>query len=185
MLFGIDYGSKLAGTTVIARLENGEVSFSSSKKKKDADLFIKESLEHCKPTAVGIDAPLSIPKAYTQEGDDFFYRASDKALRAMSPMFLGGLTARAMKLKSEVLIPFYEVYPGALARELSLNQFNYKKADADYASMIEALDWGVDILEKPTNSHELDAILALFILWKIQHKKAISVGDADEGLIYY
>ena len=40
MLVGIDYGSKLAGTTVIAYTQENEVHFMSSVKKQDADQMI-------------------------------------------------------------------------------------------------------------------------------------------------
>ena len=97
---GIDYGSKMAGTTVIAYLKSGKLHFAQSQKKKDADLFVENWVAQHQPRAIFLDAPLSLPGVYTEPEayDDYFYRAGDRLLRAMSPMFLGGLTARAMRL---------------------------------------------------------------------------------------
>ena len=60
-LFGIDYGSKLAGTTVIGLLENQIVQLFASQKKKDADQFILQQIKERQPNTIFIDAPLSLP----------------------------------------------------------------------------------------------------------------------------
>ena len=116
MLVGIDYGSKLAGTTVLAYTEGEEIKILQSQKKQDADQFILNFLKISSPELVGIDAPLSLPGAFRALNNEFFYREADKELNAMSPMFLGGLTARAMKLSASIPIRMVEVYLGALAR---------------------------------------------------------------------
>ena len=185
MIFGIDYGSKLAGTTVIAYSENDTIKTVSSQKKQNADQFILDFVEKVKPTLIGIDAPLSLPAAFYGKGDDYFYREADKKLKAMSPMFLGGLTARAIKLKSQISADMIEVYPGGLSRNLELAQFEYKKKEADYEAMMNKLDWTSELKSTPKNSHEFDAILALFITWRAKNNLAQKVGDPDEGLIYY
>ena len=185
MLFGIDYGSKMAGTTVVASLEKDQVELFSAAKKQDADIFISQLVEEKEPELIGIDAPLSLPAVYHENGDDYFYRQCDKELKAMSPMFLGGLTARAMKLKANLGIAMVEVYPGALARDLQLNRFDYKLKEADYAEMISLLHWDANLERMPENSHEFDSILALYITWKLENDQALQVGRLDEGLIYY
>ena len=185
MLFGIDYGSKLAGTTVIAYLDNGQIKTISSEKKQDADQFIMDHVRELKPTLIGIDAPLSLPRAFFGKGEDYFYREADRHLKAMSPMFLGGLTARAMRLVHQLEGSFIEVYPGALARELDLKKFSYKKKDADYQAMLAQLSWTVSYKRMPINAHEMDAVLALFITWKFMNNQAQRVGNPDEGLIYF
>ena len=112
---GIDYGSKLAGTTSICWLEQDKLSIKQSSKKENADEMIEDILNHLKPEFVFIDCPLTLPSAYHGEGDDFFYRHCDKELRAMSPMFLGGLTARGMRLKhNSKSSHWHEVYPLSL-----------------------------------------------------------------------
>lgn len=185
MLVGIDYGSKLAGTTVIAYTQENEVHLMSSFKKQDADQMIIDFLKENKTEMVGIDAPLSLPKVYSGVGEDYFYRSCDKSLKAMSPMFLGGLTARAMKLNAQVELDLKEVYPGALARGLHLKEFDYKGKNPNYQMMLDRLNWDYVIKEWPNSSHQMDAILALFIVWKIKKDQAQLIGDADEGLIYY
>lgn len=185
MLVGIDYGSKMAGTTVIAYTQENEVHLMCSEKKQDADQMIMDFVSEHQIDFVGIDAPLSLPKVYTGKGEDYFYRECDKSLQAMSPMFLGGLTARAMKLNAQVDLDLKEVYPGALARELDLKEFDYKGKNPNYQMMLERLNWNYLIKELPNNSHQMDAILALFIVCKIKIDQAKQVGDADEGLIYY
>ena len=88
---GIDYGSKVAGTTAICRLtESGQFEFSCSTKGRDADLWIKKAIEEFLPESIYIDAPLSLPGAYYGKESNYFYRQADRELRAMSPMFLGG-----------------------------------------------------------------------------------------------
>lgn len=185
MLVGIDYGSKLAGTTVIAHTQGNEIRLLSSEKKQDADQMVIEFLNNQNTEMVGIDAPLSLPKVYSGEGDDYFYRACDKSLKAMSPLFLGGLTARAMKLNAQVEFDLKEVYPGALARELDFKEFDYKGKNPNYQMMLDRLNWDYLIKELPCNSHQMDAVLALFIIWKIKTDQAQQAGVANEGLIYY
>ena len=185
MLVGIDYGSKMAGTTVIAFLSEGKVSLVNSEKKQDADLMINEFLNKHTTEMVGIDAPLSLPNAYTGKGENYFYRECDKALKAMSPMFLGGLTARAMQLNAQLAQDMLEVYPGALARALGLKDFYYKGKAPDYRSMLNKLDWEFEVEELPQTSHQMDAILALYIIWKVKNDRAQGVGDPHEGLIHY
>ena len=121
MHFGIDYGSKLAGTTVICFDENEKLNFRQSEKKQDADAFLEKLISEKQPDSVFIDAPLSLPNAYFGKGEDYFYRKCDREVGGMSPMFLGGLTARAIKLKSKSETPecpFYEIYPAQLVRVL-------------------------------------------------------------------
>jgi hypothetical protein len=100
MILSIDYGSKLAGTTAVCFEKNNQLHLAQSVKKQDADAWLRQLISTKKPAAVYIDAPLSLPGVYRGEGSDYFYRAGDRAVGAMSPMFLGGLTARAMQLRA-------------------------------------------------------------------------------------
>lgn len=93
---GVDYGSKLAGTTVITFLSQNQLVTYQSPKGKNADDWLKNLLSTQKIGTIYIDAPLSLPSAYCGKGDNFHYRKADQMLHAMSPMFLGGLTARAI-----------------------------------------------------------------------------------------
>ncbi len=188
---GIDYGSKMAGTTVIAAMETQSVVFAASQKGQDADQFIQDWAQDWKPTELFLDAPLSLPGVYTKlEGKhNYFYRAADQALQAMSPMFLGGLTARAMRLQATLAqghIKTYEVYPGALARRLKWNEKGYKKK-GDALAMLQALAQQ-EHLTLPSidkvNWHMVDAFLALLIGWRYQRGLAQAYGELPEGLIW-
>ncbi len=182
---GIDYGSKLAGTTSISYLKDGKVELIRSEKKSDADKMIISFCKEFEPELVALDAPLSLPGIYTQipNCEDYFYRKSDKELQAMSPMFLGGLTARAMKLKSQICSIVIESYPAKRASELELSRFDYKKKNADYEGMLNVLDF--DLKDEIRSSHDFDALLCLEIAIRYSKGQASYSGDENEGLIYY
>ena len=192
MIIGIDYGSKLAGTTVIAFLKKDRVTLLQSEKKKDADRLIREQLALIKePAIVGFDAPLSLPGVYRSVPDciNFHYRQCDRELGAMSPLFLGGLTARAMQLKYQLesdRCSFFETYPAAQAKRLSLEKYGYKKPDAQYKLLSGAIanELHIDKLPEFNNSHQVDALLALLGAQRIANQKATPVGLKEEGLIY-
>ncbi len=193
---GIDYGSKLAGTTVICACEpeTSQVQLWQSAPKQDADVFLQDWLLTYRPSFVFIDAPLSLPKLYKQaeapaEGD-FFYRQGDRQLGAMSPLFLGGLTARAMRLQAMVRaqgIVFYETYPAQQAARLGLAALAYKKDPAAIPAVLEAIlqnspfeadnkDFG--------NWHRVDALLALLGAYRYAKGQAKAYGEATEGQIW-
>ena len=104
----------------------------------------------------------------------------------MSPMFLGGLTARAMKLKSKCQnYDFYEAYPGAVAKQLELNQWNYKKDLESIPQCKKVLEDRIGLEITPINSwHQFDAVLAFYIGWKCVRGEAEAIGDEQEGVIY-
>lgn len=192
MLIGIDYGSKLAGTTVVATWHNGSIELHQSEKKQDADKMIEALLAPIdQETIVAFDAPLSLPGVYRQlKGfSNFHYRKCDVELKAMSPMFLGGLTARAMSLAhklSNVHLVFYEAYPAKQAERLKLSSFDYKKSTANYEAIREVLTKALNgsYLPKLTNGHQVDAVLALVAARRIKENQAQAIGDAAEGLIF-
>lgn len=192
MHFGIDYGSKLAGTTVICFEKNGQLHLLQSEKKKDADAFIKQQIAALKPDHIFIDAPLSLPAAYFHSEKsaepNFFFRQCDKELRAMSPMFLGGLTARAIKLKHNYLntnILFFETYPSFLVKTLFPDVLIYKKKKeeiVDFSKLLTPI-LPIKLAENPTNWHQVDSILAWLSGHRFFIKKALEIGDAKEGII--
>lgn len=195
---GIDYGSKLAGTTVIAYLDNGmQLHFYQSEKKKDADQFIINCLKENKIGQVYIDAPLSLPGVYTDPKTfhNYFYREADSALKAMSPMFLGGLTARAMQLRSKLpSVVFTEVYPSALVNELKIDRTIYKKQKKDIPTLIAFLAKKFSFISSslyayqqtaPLNNwHQVDALLALISGYRHQKNICIYYGNDYEGFIH-
>ncbi len=190
MLVGIDYGSRNAGTTVLCIELSQRIHFFQSAKNKDADAFLEAKLSEFKPDLVVIDAPLSLPLAYYEtDQKDYHYRQCDREARAMSPMFLGGLTARAMSLVSVMQgeIKFIEGYPKLLAEYHDLINKEYKKdkdAIDDVTGVLEH-HYSLELEQRPMNWHQVDALLAFLIAFRYQKEEAISLGNPKEGLIYY
>lgn len=190
---GIDYGSKMAGTTVIAAPnEQRKIQFFQSEKKKDADRFIMEWVGGQEiPPPLFLDAPLSLPIVYRNSdgGSDYFYREADKAVKAMSPMFLGGLTARAMKLShhlSTLGCTVYEVYPGHLARTWELNAHGYKKQKDYLPAVLEAIQphLPLPLAQTPENWHQIDALLAFLSGYRFFQNTHQTFGSVTEGCIF-
>lgn len=183
---GIDYGSKLAGTTCISFLTDDVITILQSRKGDDADQWLQQVIQENNIQEIFLDAPLSLPPAYFDaSSDDFFYRKADRILGAMSPMFLGGLTARAMRLKrtwNAQGIMVHETYPAALNKELALSQ--YKKEITEFLRELNQQP-GFEAITLPSsleNWHRADSLLAWYSGWRQHHRMAKSIGD-DEGLI--
>jgi predicted nuclease with RNAse H fold len=189
MICGIDYGSKLAGTTVLAWYNGQQFGIEQSQPKADADAWLEKRMAELQPEAIFLDAPLSLPAVYAQQGaDDYFYRQADRELQCMSPMFLGGLTARAMRLAAQWRkqgFAVYEAYPAAVWREIGSSKLLYKKDLADLAACythcctILALPF-----PEPTNWHQFDALLALITALRWQSGAVKCYGHSHEGQIY-
>jgi len=191
MHFGIDYGSKLAGTTVITYASDEKLYQLCSEKKQDADKMILSAAVEHKPKAIYLDAPLSLPGAYYGKGTSFHYRVADKELGAMSPMFLGGLTARAMSLAAQLRakdIIVYETYPGAFIRSHDKLQEVYSKKDKNCIptcfAVLEPM-FSQNLENKLSTLHQLDSLVAWVSGQRHTHGNASIVGDAKEGLIIY
>ena len=194
MIAGIDYGSKLAGTTVICYSDKKkQLHLLQSQKKKDADAMILKACDEYHFSSVYIDAPLSLPGVYSalKGYDDYFYRIGDKKISAMSPMFLGGLTARAMrlvaKMRSKYKSDVCEIYPGGCARQWDVLAACYK-IDLEMTRLIitnTLADWGYILdAEQVTNWHRCDAVLAFYIGLKHLKGKAKALGTVEEGQIW-
>ncbi len=189
---GIDYGSKMAGTTVLATLGASQsVDFFSAEAKKDADAFLLKHFKEQTPQAIFIDAPLSLPGKYRNlpNYEDYFYRRGDRELKAMSPMFLGGLTARAMRLCEQLQAQGHqvrEIYPGGLARSLNLGEYHYKKQKSHLPTFLKhlasLLPFSFQANEVRT-WHHVDALLALYSGLRFQGGIHDSFGDPTEGQI--
>lgn len=180
---GIDYGSKLAGTTSICYKNNNEINILISNKKQDADEFISKFLTDNNIEFVFIDAPLSLPLAYfDDQHSDYFYRKCDRLTKAMSPMFLGGLTARAIRLKNlHQEIKFIETYPKLLAQEI--DYMNYKKNKLIFVNSIN--EYFNLTLKEPKTWHEVDSLLAYLSGERYLNNQHQSFGDKNEGIIIY
>ncbi|MDC1069063.1 hypothetical protein OAQ99_07880 [Candidatus Kapabacteria bacterium] len=181
---GIDFGSKLAGTTAVSFLLDGKINIRQSQKKKDADLFLKNIIEELKPTKVFIDAPLSLPGVYFDNSkfSNYFYRKCDIEAKAMSPMFFGGLTARAIKIKDKYPnIEFYETYPKKASTNILGNE--YKKMKVDEIKTIfsnQKLVFSNQLL----NFHQIDSVLCWIVGNNFINGIKNTIGD-EEGEIYF
>lgn len=183
---GIDYGAKTSGTTAIAFCNKQTLHVLQSEKGSNADRFIDEFIKAHQPKLVFIDAPLSLPAIYRgYPGKDFFYRQCDKDLQAMSPMFLGGLSARAMQLSSRYEeIQFIETYPKHLAKLLPLK--HYKKQKKLKQINIRELEHYLpcQINEKINSWHKYDALLAWLSGQRYIMGIAQKYGEHQEGMIH-
>ncbi|MCB0553377.1 MAG: DUF429 domain-containing protein [Phaeodactylibacter sp.] len=188
---GIDYGSKHAGTTVVAGFNGSSITLVQSAKKEDADLFILKWARQYHPAFIFLDAPLSLPGKYRYPDhyEDYFYRKADRALGAMSPMFLGGLSARAMQLAEQLRamnIEVWEAYPAYLAKILELGPERYKKREEDIPAIRQQLEAHLPegcCPERVSSWHQIDALLALITGLRYSRKEHLTFGQVEEGLI--
>lgn len=184
---GIDYGSKLAGTTALCWIENDELIIRQSEKKKDADQIILQICKSYQPDFVFLDAPLSLPGVYSDSDQysDYFYRQCDRELKAMSPMFIGGLTARAMKLAdilSKMEIEVIEAYPAGAVEVLGLGR-HYKNDIINFLNSI-APQFPSLKLPEASNWHQVDSLLAWLIGLRYRNGESKIYGQVEEGQIF-
>jgi uncharacterized protein len=194
ILAGIDYGSKMAGTTVLCiySATTTPLQWYTAEKNKDADEFLMEHLMELRPDLVMLDALLSLPGIYSQPGEysDYFYRKCDRILHAMSPMFLGGLTARAIKLKDMLAnagIKCLETYPACQASRLELTDLGYKHQVTSIHPVLDKILDNVSVTtetDELSSWHHIDALLSLTAAINYKDHKVQVVGDPKEGLIY-
>lgn len=191
-IIGIDYGSKLAGTTAAAFVEDGKLQVSQTQRGQDADAWILELASTLHPKTIYIDAPLSLPKVYSQgvftPEAAYFYRACDREVQAMSPMFIGGLTARAIQLRArlaETSIAVLETYPSQLNKLLFSHLQGYKKSPAALPVFTEALQslLPFPLAQLPANWHQFDSLLAWLSGYRHTLGTSVLYGDAREGRI--
>ncbi len=194
VIFGIDYGSKLSGNTVIAIFQDNQILFLEAEAKVDADQFIKNAVAHFKPKRIFLDAPLSLPGVYKGlEGfSNYHFRRADIETKAMSPMFLGGLAARAMDLSAycqEAGSVVFETYPKMMAQRFNLADFGYKSSKSAIRECALRLK---SCIKDPIRFnisdiktwHHLDALLALMSAMSYTCGDFTTYGDSNEGLIY-
>ncbi|MCB0661376.1 MAG: hypothetical protein KDC24_01445 [Saprospiraceae bacterium] len=189
-IVGIDYGAKMAGTTVMVWNDGEILHWAGTSKNQDADKWLEKELISLHPEWVFIDAPLSLPGVYTGNGEDYFYREGDKLLQAMSPMFLGGLTARAMRLKNQLDglgMQVFETYPVKVVTKLGdLKSMYLKKNKTALPEFLLHLEKQLPLpwTTPPESWHGADAFLA----WMGGYRHTIGIaenfGNEQEGLIW-
>ncbi len=192
--WGVDYGKQYAGNTVICRRKGQNYVFEQIKKNIHTDKYILEKARRENPGCIFIDAPLSLPAVYSCPDiadENYFYRKCDKELGAMSPMFLGGLTARAIKLKNELTsmgIQMLETYPGKLAQKFQLKDFGYKKSKENIGTCIKIIrqepEGNIDVTAVAT-WHHFDALLCCLSAERYFRGEAEIYGDEKEGVVVF
>ena len=139
-------------------------------KKRNTDSWLEITIKEIKPETIYMDAPLSLPKAYYGQGNNFHYRLADIETRAMSPMFLGGLTARAMSLKNQFEgIHFFEVYPAYFQSKIVRSNHYKKDMDKFLSDLHKKIP--LPLADTPDNWHQIDALMALISGLKASKKR--------------
>ncbi|PSR04144.1 MAG: hypothetical protein BRD49_06000, partial [Bacteroidetes bacterium SW_10_40_5] len=113
----------------------------------------------------------------------------DREISGMSPMFLAGLTARAIRLKSELKsynIPLMEGYPAKLATILGLRALGYKKQKQYINDVTEVMisAYKLNLVDPLESWHEVDAVLTALIHLRYANKQHQTFGQEEEGLVY-
>lgn len=186
---GIDFGAKTAGTTSICWQDKEKLFFAQSSKGKDADEFLLQHIRQLHLKAIYIDAPLSLPSAYFGKGDNFSHRECDVLLNAMSPMFLGGLTARAIRLRymlSLENIVVNEVYPSALVRSNDILKAYYDKKSKTALDVFSSAFIKLSPIypvQPPDNWHQADSWLAWYSGYRHMNNIHTVYGSINEGII--
>lgn len=182
LLAGLDFGAGLSGTSVLAIWDGGQVWLERERRGKPVDPWLLNRLRELKPEVLAIDAPLSLPGAYSGRGRDFHFRRSDRLLGAMSPMFLGGLTARAMALRAatrDLHTRWVETYPSQVA----LLRLGRHRTDRETLYRDLQAQWPDASLPVPEDQHRMDALLALWVARLVREHRAVFFGDPREGII--
>lgn len=189
---GIDFGGKMSGTSVIAVPGQTTIRLFNCEKNEDADKFLLDIIQQKKIRCVFLDAPLTLPGIYRglPTTEDYFFRESDQKLKSVSPMLMGGLTARAMKFSSVLRksgIECYEVYPPAFISRMKLNAMGYKKETEQIPEISEKISGiiGLPLMHELNTWNEVDALIGLAIGKLFQQNKAELCGTMDEGIVYY
>lgn len=187
ILWGIDFGARRSGNTAIAISVNQEVKFHQAEKGEDADAWIDDLMEKLPPEIIAIDAPLSLPSGWCGGIGDLFYRQCDKEMKAMSPLFLGGLTGRAVRFKrglKATKIKVIECYPKGFVNHLLKGE--YPEINEGVETILEKLpdEIHLKVNKGPENEHQLDALMALVVAFRFRAQKAESHGKYGEGLIW-
>lgn len=194
-LFGIDYGSKLSGNTVISILKNTKIYFLDVDENVDADQFILNAARHFEPDVITLNAPLSLPGVYCQTDgcSNHQFRKADEELCTVSPMVIGGLTARAIELKAqiekELPTKVFETCSKAQAKNYDLCNLGYKKNKMGLLTCRNVLSSKLNpnimfnCMDIKSWNH-IDAFLALISSMRIVTGHALPFGDEKEGLVY-
>ncbi len=191
---GVDYGKKNSGNTVLCYKQEERMGFVATEKNRDPDPVIIEQAEELDAEYIFLDAPLSLPMVYYNfsiREANYFYRKCDYELGAMSPMFIGGLTARAIRLRHKLENKgciVKEVYPAAMADLLKLREHGYKEKTINIVRCMDVIVSQFHIFNLTEDEvltwHHFDSLLALISGGRYLQGVAQRYGNSGEGLIY-
>lgn len=184
---GIDLAGSEKRNTGYCCLEEGKADVNILKSNRD----ILEKIKSDKPEIIGIDAPLSLPKGRRSidQKNDKHFRECDLELRKLGirffPITLGPmrmLTKRGMKLKRKIKklhpdIRIIEVYPGA-----TYDLFKTKRKEKESILALFKKN-KIRIQKSYRTQDELDAVCCALTTKLFLEKKAIGIGNTNEGLI--
>lgn len=189
-ILGIDLGNKASGNTALCFLNQNQLQFIQPAKKVDELNIILEIIKKHNIHLVCIDAPLTLPAVYyqTPEFNDYMYRQCDKICKAMSPMFVGAFTARAIQLKNmleDKKLQVIEVYPKMLIETLNLKNYYPKKKDKNISDtlLIKLKSQIPYKYAKPETLHQLDALLCWQSGFRYLNNQHLAFGHKKEGII--
>lgn len=185
---GIDLAGSEKRPTGIAFLGDGEVL--DVKVVYTDDEMVTELLK-VRPVAVGIDAPLSVPKGRKsiEDPEGPHFRSCDLELRRRKirffPITLGPmrkLTNRGIRIKEMLLrlnFKVFEVYPGATQDILGIPRKS-KGLEELRKGLVKL---GLKNLKKELGGDELDAITAALTVQLFLEGEGELIGDEEEGLM--
>ena len=185
---GIDLAGSEKRPTGIAFLGDGEVL--GVKVVYTDDEMVTELLK-VRPVAVGIDAPLSVPKGRKsiEDPEGPHFRSCDLELRRRKirffPITLGPmrkLTNRGIRIKEMLLrlnFKVFEVYPGATQDILGIPRKS-KGLEELRKGLVKL---GLKNLKKELSGDELDAITAALTVQLFLEGEGELIGDEEEGLM--
>jgi predicted nuclease with RNAse H fold len=188
-LLGIDLGGRTTGKTAVSFLDTNQKEvilysreYIAEKCGKSDKEFIS-FIESFNADVIGIDAPLSLPDF---KSENYLYRNCDKKLKALSPMTLGEITARAIYIKENLSCPnVFEVYPKTLMELHKINHKGYKR-DQNLQNFIWKYlndNYELKFPEIEMNEDNLDCIMAVLILYHFDKKKYMVVNDKPPFVI--
>lgn len=194
-MFGINFSSKLSGNTVICLLSKNKIFFIDVDEDVDADIFIYNAAKHFQPEIIFLNAPLSIPGVFRSVNSccDHQYRQADKEICGISPMIIGGVTARAMELKQKLESEFntkvYETSSKAQAENYGLLTKGFKCGRKELLEcrfeITSHLDKNLMINCQDIKSWDhLNALLSLITAIRFVNGEAHTHGISEEGVIY-
>jgi predicted nuclease with RNAse H fold len=189
-ILGIDLGSKNSGNTALCYNHNNALHFIQSRKGEDEFDLIFKTIEKQAIKIICIDAPLSLPGVYFEKNSykDYFYRECDRLCKAMSPMFIGAFTARAIQLKNlleEKNLVVLEVYPKKLVEVLNLKAIYPSKKENNVPNeLIEKTKHLLPLaFQKINNMHQYDSLLCWLSGYRYLKKEHTVFGNKTEGQI--